>query len=661
MQRQCFYCNDTFQSTHFHNHLKQCPERQKQNNQEYPPPQYNQFNPYNGDMQKQYPPQQNYNMRHYQPHQQMQRSSHSNNYQNNQNDAAHPMYPQYDQMNRGIHPFPNNNAPSKDEVKLQFNSNRSFRSHPHHEPCIDHPVFGGFGPQDPDDASAELIKRMLAEERCILCDKNQGIPLNCGHHLCTRCGKKYIFNGITTLKWKSKPLICPAPDGCEGNIPLSFIKECRLGSTIESKLDTMQNHFTINSLINNDPTITSCPKCAQTYSTEIGDIYTVNTNEKGPDGQLLSYAHRQHKARYRFRCSGNGCRTIFCSGCNAVPYHTGYTCAQYKQYQQSAKCRFCEVTLDATNTAVKDHTLNTGLDAVCSSTECIQKRRRSCDYVHTCGHNCIGLMGHECIPCLNKKCLSKKAAAELTENEFCNICFVDELRAAPCVQLRCGHYFHFSCVLHKIAGKWPSARITFGFLNCPLCKEEIHHPALDAVTKEYYDLKREIERDGLERIKMEGLENDQRLMDPNSQYYNNVSKYAFDRLAFYICSKCAHPYFGGMKECEQADQAERYKKEDLVCGSCASGPNGKSCKKHGKKYITYKCKFCCSVGTWYCWGSTHFCDSCHKIQEGGDYLNRKPISELPKCPGKDKCPLGVEHPPNGEKEFSLGCVVCLRK
>ena len=76
---------------------------------------------------------------------------------------------------------------------------------------------------------------------------------------------------------------------------------------------------------------------------------------------------------------------------------------------------------------------------------------------------------------------------------------------------------------------------------------------------------------------------------------------------------------------------------------------------------TYKCKFCCGIGTWYCWGSTHFCDGCHKKQEKGTYLNRLPLDALPKCPGPDACPLGIEHPANGTEEFSLGCVICLKK
>eukprot|EP01083_Nonionella_stella_P167976 565884_1 len=32
-QKQCFYCKQTFQSSHFHTHLKQCPQRQKRTTQ----------------------------------------------------------------------------------------------------------------------------------------------------------------------------------------------------------------------------------------------------------------------------------------------------------------------------------------------------------------------------------------------------------------------------------------------------------------------------------------------------------------------------------------------------------------------------------------------------------------------------------------------------
>ena len=408
--------------------------------------------------------------------------------------------------------------------------------------------------------------------------------------------------------------------------------------------------------------MTQCPKCNEIFAAEIGDQNALNKKERGLDGKLLTKLAQQHKLHNRFRCVK--CTTIFCKKCKAVPYHLGYTCEQWKKYKESKKCRFCEVSLTAKNKPLNDDDEDLGpglVGQVCNKDECQQKKIISCDIKHPCGHNCIGLRGRQCLKCINPKCCPKNAP--LTDEDFCNICWVDPLFAAPTIKLKCGHYFHFKCVWDKIERKWPAARITFGFLNCPLCKQQIEDESLREITDQYYKLKAQIQKDAVERLKIEGLANDKRIKDPNSPYYNNINKFAMDRLAFYKCFKCKKPYFGGMKACEEAglEQEEKYVQEHLVCGSCASGPNTKSCKKHGKKYITYKCKFCCSISQWYCWGSTHFCDKCHKKQEQGDYLNRKPISELPKCPGLPDCPLGVEHPPNGVAEFSLGCVVCLRK
>eukprot|EP01084_Bolivina_argentea_P004506 8581_1 len=286
----------------------------------------------------------------------------------------------------------------------------------------------------------------MAQEMCVICKKNQGFQLPCSHNLCGPCAKKFILNGIATMKWKKEALSCPNGSGCNngGVIPPWILKECGLGAGMQKKCEEMQNEYMINS----DPTITSCPKCQETYSTETGDIKSVNAKEKGPNGQILSYLHKQHKAKYRFRCSRGGCKTIFCSGCRFVPYHIGYTCEEHKIYRDSKKCRFCEVSMTVKNTAPKDFTLKDGLDNVCSSAECIEKRRWSCDLKHKqCGHNCIGLMGHECIKCLNIKCVAK--GAPINDDEYCNICWVDPLRAAPCVQLECSHYFHFMCLWQK--------------------------------------------------------------------------------------------------------------------------------------------------------------------------------------------------------------------
>jgi len=59
------------------------------------------------------------------------------------------------------------------------------------------------------------------------------------------------------------------------------------------------------------------------------------------------------------------------------------------------------------------------------------------------------------------------------ENELGGICFTSELGDEPCVRMTCGHVFHANCVLMMLKHKWTTLRITFGYLDCPSCKQEI--------------------------------------------------------------------------------------------------------------------------------------------------------------------------------------------
>jgi len=174
-------------------------------------------------------------------------------------------------------------------------------------------------------------------------------------------------------------------------------------------------------------------------------------------------------------------------------------------------------------------------------------------------------------------------------------------------------------------------------------------------------MKKKMHDMSLERAKYEGIDKEPRLKDPKDIHYNNLQSWALFKLAYYQCFKCKNAYFGGMKDCIAAQQAsQEFKPEDLVCSKCSSellGFGNSKCKKHGTDFIDFKCKFCCSVSQWFCWGNTHFCEPCHKKQCNGDYVSRKKVSDLPKCPGKANCPLKFEHPPNGT-EFSLGCAIC---
>ena len=59
------------------------------------------------------------------------------------------------------------------------------------------------------------------------------------------------------------------------------------------------------------------------------------------------------------------------------------------------------------------------------------------------------------------------------ETELGGICYTSELGEEPCVRMTCGHVFHANCTLMMLTHKWSTTKITFGYLDCPSCKQEI--------------------------------------------------------------------------------------------------------------------------------------------------------------------------------------------
>ncbi len=160
----------------------------------------------------------------------------------------------------------------------------------------------------------------------------------------------------------------------------------------------------------------------------------------------------------------------------------------------------------------------------------------------------------------------------------------------------------------------------------------------------------------LRRLEFEGLAKAKEVTDPTSKWYNKAERYAMDRYAYFMCAKCTHPYFAGQRRCDAGEEDKPFNPDDLVCGGCSGSEQAAECATHGKDFLEWKCQFCCSISSWYCWGKTHFCNDCHTKQQKGDYLTKKPKSAIPMCPGQDKCPLGVAHPHC--EEFLLGCALC---
>lgn len=143
--------------------------------------------------------------------------------------------------------------------------------------------------------------------------------------------------------------------------------------------------------------------------------------------------------------------------------------------------------------------------------------------------------------------------------------------------------------------------------------------------------------------------------DPNIE---ELSDAAEKEMAFFVCQGCSKPFCGGRVSCaEELDISPG----DMYCKSCSwskmAADNDLRCKKHGYKYAMFKCDSCCAIATFDCFRN-HYCNRCHDIAFK--------TKDFP-CPGKDKCPLGIPHPPNvaanhGDKihvdPFVIGCTAC---
>ncbi|KAL1131023.1 hypothetical protein AAG570_012261 [Ranatra chinensis] len=288
---------------------------------------------------------------------------------------------------------------------------------------------------------------------------------------------------------------------------------------------------------------------------------------------------------------------------------------------------------------------------VCADHDCQEHARNACCKVHQCGHLCGGIKSESvCLPCLHG--CSGIASLKQDADDMCMVCFTEAISSAPAVQLKCGHVFHLHCCRNVLIKRWAGPRITFSFSQCPICKSPIEHPILTKELEPIRELMEDVKRKALMRLEYEGL--DKGRPDPAS--------YAMDRYAYYVCFKCKKAYYGGEARCDAELGSGDFDPAELVCGACSDVSRAQMCPKHGTDFLEYKCRYCCSVAVFFCFGTTHFCNACH---DDFQRVTNIPKNELPACPAGpkakqlegDECPLHVKHPPTGE-EFALGCGVC---
>ncbi|XP_052752649.1 E3 ubiquitin-protein ligase MYCBP2 isoform X3 [Galleria mellonella] len=319
----------------------------------------------------------------------------------------------------------------------------------------------------------------------------------------------------------------------------------------------------------------------------------------------------------------------------------------------SGTCRFC---------GTRSTTGLLAIGNVCADQQCQEHGRQACNRVLSCGHMCGGVRCERtCLPCLFG-CSGRGDSAPLRQDadDMCMICFTDPLQAAPAIQLKCGHVFHLHCCKKVLANKWIGPRITFSFSQCPICKEDMEHWTLEELLAPIQQLREEVKRKALMRLEYEGVSAPG---GARGRMPQDPAAYAMERYAYYVCHKCEKAYFGGLARCE-AETSGWWEPAELVCGACSDIAGARTCPKHGADFLEYKCRYCCSVAVFFCFGTSHFCNACH---DDFQRVTNIPKHLLPQCPAgpkgeqlpgsSEECPLHVQHPPTGE-EFALGCGVC---
>ena len=434
-----------------------------------------------------------------------------------------------------------------------------------------------------------------------------------------------------------------------------------------------------------------CPSCASwleplppswmTGVPELDRTPPAGVHTRDAAGRMLSREQALDAAKHSFRCPG--CATTFCSNCRAMPYHLGAMCEEYA----APRCVLCEAAprsgaVDAppptiaearsalaaagvrVDSMLEKEELSRAFEklrAVCVDPACRETLRDACMKRLECGHWCAGVADEaSCIGCLQPGCtMARLGAASAPKSEAdltCAHCF-DALRSGPSLALRCGHLCHRACALAALEAKYPGPGISLAFLQCPLCRgsgtaaeccsraPDLDHPSLGAPLGRGLELRDGVQKAAKRRLRVADAA-ERREVEPGGAYDGRLLDYAMAKWSFYECSECKNVFCGGAQRCgDGAGRAAR-----RLCERCASV--GHVCAKHGTEHLIWKCKYCCSPATFFCWGTTHFCDSCHAKQESGGLTWTARA-----CTDARSCPLGVRHPAH-PSEMCLGCGMC---
>eukprot|EP00658_Telonema_sp_P-2_P055851 TRINITY_DN44392_c0_g1_i1.p1 TRINITY_DN44392_c0_g1~~TRINITY_DN44392_c0_g1_i1.p1 ORF type:complete len:728 (+),score=164.88 TRINITY_DN44392_c0_g1_i1:89-2272(+) len=284
---------------------------------------------------------------------------------------------------------------------------------------------------------------------CLLCN---GENDSCEHHYCIKC-MGTVQDGSCDCQALGDPV-----GSCAIAVPQD-----------QPEIEPAFVEVTIDELLSSMPDVVRCPNptCGMAFIAEpLADLTQAapaDINDPRTGLALQGDALADFNT-HRFRCPE--CAENFCSGCNALPYHTGHTCEQAKAAGELKICRFCGAPVEAEPAAGEDGEpppqVSEAIRSVCASEECQGRAAQVCLKKLECEHWCCGSRDEaECPPCI--QCAEPDGA-------FCTACWVEELHQAPCVTLPCSHVFHRHCIEAMIQAGWANSRIDFSHLECPVCR-----------------------------------------------------------------------------------------------------------------------------------------------------------------------------------------------
>lgn len=257
------------------------------------------------------------------------------------------------------------------------------------------------------------------------------------------------------------------------------------------------------------------------------------------------------------------------------------------------------------------------------------------------------------------------------QQEDCAICLSPLSNGENVLELACGHQWHTKCITEQLEHAQPSfsRRLLFSGCRCAICGAFCEHEELEHLTRTTDSLREKVDELIAEQLQVDVPEVWKKHETVSSKEKAKLIEEGRRTYAFYLCSSCREPYFGGTIECADQDEGERIASEDRLCSSCSSQSQTHCVSPLGHRAsLVWKCRYCCAVSNFVCYGTVHFCQDCHdrNTQRYRNTSAKPPPLEAIPCPGGEKCqhpkPDGQTHHDNGPGpncEQVYQCVSCV--